>query len=239
MDKKLIVGNWKLNPITQTEAKKITARIKTTKEVNVVICPPHPFLALLKFPLIGAQDSFWNSKGPFTGQVSPATLKSLKIKYCIIGHSEKRNVGETDEQINEKLKELLVFGITPILCVGHGTTVEEDDLEVIEVIKEQLKKALKGVESEKVVVAYEPVWAISGGNPHATKRIATPEHVSRVALFIKTKFSPMGVLYGGSVNASNASQFLHLPQIDGALVGGASLVPGEFNAIVNIAKGVK
>ncbi len=237
--KNLIVGNWKLNPITQTEAKKIVARIKPTKEVDVVICPPHPFLAVIKFPLVGAQDCFWNSKGPFTGQVSPATLKSLKVKYCIVGHSERRNVGETDEQINEKIKELLVFGITPILCVGHGTTVEEDDLEVIEVIKEQLKKALKGIESEKVVVAYEPVWAISSGNPHATKRIATPEHVSRVALYIATKFKPMGVLYGGSVNAGNAEQFLQLPQINGALVGGASLIPSEFNAIVKIAKEVK
>lgn len=232
--KKILIANWKLNPITQTEAKKLASRIKLAKNVTVVICPPHPFLAVVNFPLKGAQDAFWHSKGPFTGQVSPATLKSLKIKYVIIGHSELRNVGETNEQIAAKVKEVLSFGITPVVCVGHGTTVTEDDLEVIDVLKEQLKIALHGVDNSKVIVAYEPVWALSTGKTSA-HHAATPQHIEKVALYVRTKFNPGAIIYGGSVNATDARDILSLRHIDGALIGGASLVSSEFNSIIQTA----
>jgi triosephosphate isomerase len=231
--KKLIVGNWKLNPILVKEALELASMIKISKKNTVVICPPSVFLGLIDFPLLGAQDCFWKNKGPFTGQVSPLTLKSLKVKYCIVGHSEKRAVGETDEQVKEKVRALLEAKIVPIVCVGFGTTVLQDDLEVVDVLKEQLSGSLGGLELKDVVVAYEPVWAISSGNPYATKKVATPEHAERIALYIKTKFKVAKVLYGGSVNGVNAKSFLEQPHLDGLLVGGASLIPEDFNKIIS------
>ncbi len=232
--KKLIIANWKLNPTTVKEAVKLVSLLKPTKKNIVVVCPPPIFLSQLSFPKLGAQDCFWEDRGHFTGQVSPLQLKSLKIKYCIVGHSEKRAAGDNDGQINFKIKACLRNGITPILCVGYGTTAEEDDMEVVDVLKSQLEADLVGTDNRKVVVAYEPVWAISSGDPYLSKKHPSPEHAERIALFIKTRFNIKTVIYGGSVNVFNAKGYLEQQNVDGLLVGGDSLIPNHFNQITNL-----
>lgn len=235
MAKKLIVGNWKLNPLTLKEVQGLYKKIKPVGSATVVICPPTVFLSSVDFTFLGAQDCFWKVKGAFTGQTSPLMLKSLGVSYCLVGHSERRQTGETDLQVHDKVEALLEAKIIPILCIGFGTTISQDDLEVIDVLKDQLSAALAGLDASKVVVAYEPVWAISSGNPYQTKQVATPEHAETIALFIKTKFGVTRVLYGGSVNGVNAGGFLAQPHIDGLLVGGASLLADDFNKIISIA----
>lgn len=225
---KLIIANWKLNPTTLKEAQKLAASIERTKKTTVVLCPSTIYLSEITYPNLGAQDCFWEAKGAFTGQISAAQLKDMKIKYCIIGHSERRAVGDTDVMINRKLLTLIEYGLTPILCVGFGTKVEQDDLEVADVLRIQLFADLKDVDASKIIVAYEPVWAIGTG------RNATPEHAEKIAIFIKSKYGVKKVLYGGSVNTANAKGFLDQPNIDGLLVGGASLIAKHFNQIINI-----
>lgn len=231
---KLIIANWKLNPTTIAEAKELASKIKKKSRNIVVLCPPAPFLGFVKYPLLGAQDVFWMPKGPYTGQVSPLTLKSLGVQYCIVGHSENRTVGETDEQINLKIKTLLQNKITPVLCIGFNTTVEEDDLEVIDILKDQVAKALKDVNAKKIVVAYEPVWAISSGKNFEDHKVPTPEHAEKIAMFLKNKFGVKHILYGGSVNPENAEGYLSQRSIDGLLIGGASLIPDDFNKIISL-----
>lgn len=226
--KKLVIGNWKLHPATLAAAKKLAAAISRKSKHVAVICPPPAFLAGVVFPRLGAQDCFWQPAGAFTGQVSPAQLKSLKVKYCLVGHSEKRELGETDEIVNAKARALLAAGITPVMCVGFGTKVEQDDLEVTDVLKTQLELGLAGIKPAEVIVAYEPVWAIGTG------RNATPEHAEKMAIFIKHKFGVGRVLYGGSVSPYNAKGFLDQQNIDGLLPGGASLIPKYFNQIINL-----
>jgi len=225
--KKLIIANWKLNPSTFKDAQVLAGSISVKAKNKVVLCPPTVFLASIDYPNLGAQDCFWQEKGAFTGQTSPVQLKDLGIKYCIIGHSEKRAVGESDEMVNAKTKALLGQNITPVVCVGFGTTVEQDDLEVTDVLKSQLDEDLAGVDASKIIVAYEPVWAIGTG------KNATPEHAEKISIFIKTKYGVPKVLYGGSVNAANAKGFLDQPNIGGLLVGGASLIAKDFNKIIN------
>lgn len=223
--RKLIIANWKLNPLTLASAQQLAASVGSSKH-EVVICPPSAFLAQIKVPILGAQDCFWKLKGPFTGETSPAQLKDLGVQYCIIGHSERRALGETDDMVAAKLQALLEQGITPVLCVGFGTTVGEDQLDVTEALRPQLDSALRDTDPNKVVVAYEPVWAIGTGKP------ATSEHAEQIALFIKTKYGIEKVLYGGSVNGVNAQEFLSQNHIDGLLVGSNSLIPDEFNKII-------
>lgn len=230
--KKLIIANWKLNPSSLKDARALAASIDRKSKHKVVLCPPTIYLSQIDYPNLGAQDCFWAEKGPHTGQTSPAQLKDLKIKYSIVGHSEKRETGDTDEMVNAKVKACLEHGITPILCVGFGTTVEQDDLEVTDVLKSQLDIDLVGVDASKVVVAYEPVWAISKGNPYAT-RAADAEHAEKMAIFIKTRYKPERVIYGASVNVNNAKGFLSQPNIDGLLPGGVSLIAKDFNQIIN------
>lgn len=223
--RKLIIANWKLNPLTLASAQQLAASVGSSKH-EVVICPPSAFLAQVKAPILGAQDCFWKLKGPFTGETSPAQLKDLGVRYCIIGHSERRALGETDDMVAAKLQALLDQGITPVLCVGFGTIVGEDQLDVTEALRPQLETALKDIDPAKVVVAYEPVWAIGTGKP------ATSAHAEQIALFIKTKYQITKVLYGGSVNGVNAKDFLSQDHIDGLLVGSNSLIPDEFNKII-------
>lgn len=231
--KKLVIGNWKLNPLSLAEAERLASRIDPTPVHETVICPPTLFIASVNYPVLGAQDCFWENKGVHTGETSPLALKKLGVKYCLVGHSERRNNGETELEIRKKIEALLSVKIVPVLCVGFGTTVEEDDLEVTDVLKGQLTSALKGLATSPVVVAYEPVWAISSGNSYGHK-VATPDHAEKIAMFIETKFSVKKVLYGGSVNSTNAKGFMEQPHIAGLLVGGASLLPGDFNKIINI-----
>ncbi len=226
--KKLIIANWKLNPTTLKEAQRLAGSISSKAKNTVVLCPPTIFLSQVGFKNLGAQDCFWQERGAFTGQTSALQLKSLKIKYCIVGHSEKRATGDTDEMVNAKVKSLLENKITPVMCVGFGTTVEQDDLEVVDILRHQLDIGLKGVDASKVIVAYEPVWAIGTG------KNASPEHAEKISLFVKTKYNASKVLYGGSVNLYNAKPFLDQPNIGGLLVGGESLIPSHFNQIINM-----
>ncbi len=223
---KLIVANWKLNPLTEREAISLSERIKQVSPYEVVLCPPLAFLNSVKYLHLGAQDVSPQIKGPYTGQVSASHLASLDVKYCIVGHSERRAMGERDDLINQKLQALVHYKITPILCVGYGTTVSQDELEVTDVLGSQLNQDLDGIDPKKIIVAYEPVWAIGSG------RAATPEHAEQIALYIQTKFGVKKVLYGGSVNSTNSEAFLSQHHIDGLLVGGASLLPDDFNKII-------
>lgn len=232
--KKLIIANWKLNPSTLKEAQALAALISVKAKNKVVLCPPTIYLSSINYPVLGAQDCFWADKGTYTGQVSAAQLEDLGIKYCIVGHSERREFGgDTDEIVNGKVKACLAHKITPVLCVGFGTTVEQDDLEVVDVLRGQLDVGLKGVDASEVVVAYEPVWAISKGNPYATKA-ADAEHAEKMAIFIKTRFKVEKVIYGASVNLNNAKGFLSQRNIDGILPGGVSLIAKDFNQIINL-----
>lgn len=224
--RKLIVGNWKLNPMTVHEAVALASKIDVSTTNDVVICPPLPFLESIEYPHVGAQNCSHHIKGAYTGEVSPAQLASMGVKYCIVGHSERRAMGETDELVNAKVQALLDYKVIPIICVGYGTTVKEDTLEVADVVGQQIAAALEDVDPRKVVVAYEPVWAIG------TKNAATPDHAEQIALYITTKHTVPKVLYGGSVNGTNAESFLEQPHISGLLIGGASLLPEDFNKII-------
>lgn len=224
---KLIAANWKLNPATFKEAQKLATSLNKVKpKSKVVLFPPFTYLADLKTKYdLGAQDIFWEESGAHTGEISASMAKQYGIKYVIIGHSERRENGETDEQINLKLKAALKNKLIPILCVGFGITKDEDDEQVMSDLQEQLKKDLQGVDPSKVIVAYEPVWAIGSGRP------ATPEHAEKVCMFIKIKYKVKSVLYGGSTNAVNAKDFLQ-KHIDGLLVGGASLKTEQFSKMI-------
>lgn len=227
--KKLIIANWKLNPTSLKDAQKLAASVSIKAKNKVVLCPPTVYLSAIGYPTVGAQDCFWQDKGAYTGQTSPAQLKDLGIKYCIIGHSERREFGgDSDEIVNAKAKVCLSVKITPVICVGYGTTVENDDLEVVDILRHQLDVGLKGLNTEKIIVAYEPVWAIGSGET------PTPEHAEKISLFIKSKYGIKKVLYGGSVNILTAPGLLKERNIDGFLVGGASLKAKEFNEIINL-----
>ena len=239
---KLLIANWKSNPADVKSAIKLA---KAIDGKNVVIVPPAPFLEsvgeVIKKSLLGAQNVFW-ADGPYTGEISAADLKIMKVKYVIIGHSERRkNLMETDEMINLKVKATLKAGLKAVLCVGEPLKVRRAGIaSAKKFIKKQLAADLKSLQTKNyklktnLIVAYEPIWAIStakGGKPD------TPEDAVIMIKFIKevlySKFHILNprVLYGGSVNAKNAKGFLGQKDIDGALVGGASLKPIEFNKI--------
>lgn len=234
--KKLIVANWKLNPVTLREALRL-ARAEDKK--GTVIAPPFPFLVAvggaLRRATLGAQDAFWVPRGAYTGEVSPRQLKALRARYVILGHSERRAQGETDRMVSKKVKAVLKEGLTPVLCVGEPWNVRKRGLAAAKrYVARQLRAALKGVPARRVIVAYEPVWAIGTG------KADSPAQASEMAGFIK-KLSTMSygssvkVLYGGSVTPANAGSFFCEPAIDGALVGGASLRPRSFTKIISAA----
>jgi len=209
MNKPLIIANWKCNPASLQEAKKLFNSVKKgigrIKKAEVVICPPFIFIPSLKAN--GAQDSFWENEGPFTGEISPTMLKKSGVEYVILGHSERRKyLKETDEMINKKVKAVLSAGLKPVLCIAELT---------------QLKKSLKGI-SEKVIIAYEPIFAIGTGKP------CSIEKAGKMRKMINQKM----VLYGGSVNSENAQDYIKKAGFQGLLVGSASLKADEFIKIV-------
>jgi triosephosphate isomerase len=257
---KLIVANWKMNPLNLTEARKLFNSIKNwvkkhsnfLKNIRIIICPPfvylEPLLRLLKLRTynlklrLGAQDLFWEEKGAFTGEISPRMLKNLGVEYVIVGHSERRKIlGETDEMINKKLRAAIKAKLKPILCIGEKR--REGGSRKYEEIRNQLKKALKEIPNSffrppnSLIIAYEPVWAIGTGNP------CQPEDAKEILIFLK-KFTgslshsltqPL-ILYGGSVNSKIAKDYIEVG-FDGLLVGGASLGSKEFIKIIkSIAK---
>ncbi len=249
-NKKIIVANWKMNPISFQEAQKILKNtiksVKISKKSEVVFCVPFVWLEkigrLLKNKQgysLGAQDAFWESEsGAFTGEISPIMLKNLGVQYVILGHSERRRwLKESNEMINKKVKSSLEAGLKVVLCVGEW---DRQDANYVDFVIDQLKSAIEGLsvrDLNNLVVAYEPVWAIGSGLSD------TPDNAMSMAILIKktisNKFSKkrpikVKVLYGGSVNHENAHKFLKQESIDGALVGRASLDPKSFAEIVEL-----
>jgi len=246
-----IAGNWKMNT-TVAQASTLVAemreRLDRVEGVEKVLCPPFISLATIGELLrgtsikLGAQNMYFEEKGAYTGEVSPLMLSQL-CEFVILGHSERRQYfAETDELINKKVGAALKIGLTPILCVGEKLE-EKEAGETAEVVARQVRGALEGIESPQgLVIAYEPIWAIGTG-----KAATPPESNDTIGLLRRTVAQLYGeefaqgvrILYGGSVTASNIAGFMEQPEIDGALVGGASLKAEEFSSIVEQSTAIK
>ena len=247
MARKLIAGNWKMYK-TPAEAKdyceRLVGLVADVADRDIALLAPFVDLFVLKEALdgtnvaYGAQNLFWESEGAYTGEVSAPMLVALGCKYVIVGHSERRRYfGETNESCNRKIKAALEAGLVPIYCIGE-TLEERESGKMFDVLKEQLAFGLEGFEPselENLVIAYEPVWAIGTG------KTATPEEAEKAHEFVRFTIARefgsdlanhIRILYGGSVKPENAADLLVMPDIDGALVGGASLDPGKFAKIV-------
>lgn len=249
--KPLIIGNWKMN-LNLEEARRLILDIRLAvaniKNVDIVVCPSFLHLKMVRFQLpsnisLGAQNCFWEKSGQFTGEVSPYQLKDISCKFVILGHSERRrHLKEGDVMIASKLEAALLAGLIPILCVGE--TKEERERNFTESkIEEQAKVALEDMSREqvkRVVIAYEPIWAIGTGNPCHSSDAETVASFIRKILeekYGRETSEAVRILYGGSVDALNIFTFVEKPNIDGALVGGASLKADEFiNIIKNTTK---
>lgn len=240
--KTLVVANWKLNPQKLAEARVLGSRVEqgllgmNREGMEVVLCPPFVFLPALKmlahFAKLGAQNISHEGKGAFTGEVSADQLKEFGVEYVIVGHSERRTLGEDDKAINKKIKVCLEKKLQPILCVGYGTKKSQRISEIKKIISRQLKKDLSGLgrDVSKVAVVYEPVWAISRGL--GTGKAVTPEHGKEIIDYVRSKGEFKKVIYGGSLDGNNSGAFAKAG-IEGGLVGGASLDAEEFLKIVN------
>ncbi len=246
----LVAGNWKMH-LTVAEARELvfamSRSLNEVRGVEKVLCPPFTALlavaALLKGTDIGlgAQNMHWEEQGAFTGEIAPGMVKEF-CEYVILGHSERRKYfGETDETVNRKVHAAQAHDLTPIVCVGE-TLKENEAGRTAEVVSRQVREGLKGLDAAfaaRVVVAYEPVWAIGTGRaatgPDANRVVAEVIRPTLAEMFGEETARAVRVLYGGSVKAGNAAEFFTQPQIDGALVGGASLKPEEFVQIVRIA----
>jgi triosephosphate isomerase (TIM) len=244
----LVAGNWKMNK-TVAEARDLvstmSAKLREIAAVEKVLCPPFLAIPALAEMLgssgigLGAQNLHWEEKGAFTGEVAPNMVKEF-CQYVIIGHSERRTYfGETDESVNRKLHAAMKAGLVPIVCVGE--TLEQYEAgSTSEVVRRQIRVGLAGVDApSKIVVAYEPIWAIGTGKASSGENANfVHQQVIRPALselFGAAQADAIRILYGGSVTAANAAEFFVYPDIDGALVGGASLKPDEFVAITKAA----
>ncbi len=255
--KLLIVANWKMNPQTLREAKQlfdlVKKGVKNIKKAEVVICPPYTQFSI--FPpkadqpeagnsqfsnniKLGAQDVFREKEGAYTGEISPLMLKDAGCQYVIVGHSERRKYfEETNETINKKLKAVLEEKLNPILCIGE-TQQQRDKGETDQILKKQIKTALKKVSSSKfskITIAYEPIWAIGTGEP------CDVEEAQKIGLLIRKIISGiynrpvsknLRILYGGSVDSKNAAGYIKEAGLQGLLIGGASLKAKEFVKIV-------
>jgi triosephosphate isomerase (TIM) len=249
-----IAGNWKMNPATAQAAVALAEEVKAgvgqEADVRVAVCPPSVFLHAIDTVLegspigLGAQNMHWKPDGAYTGEVSAAMLQDAGCTHVILGHSERRHgLDETDAQVNAKLHAALAAGLLPIVCIGE-TRQEREANQTEDVVGGQLTGSLAGLTAEQlagVVLAYEPVWAIGTG------LTATPEQAQAVHEFIRTWLANshgeaiaarVVVQYGGSVKPDNAAELLAAPDIDGSLVGGASLKAGDFLGIIKAAQDV-
>lgn len=237
---KLVVANWKMNPGSAEEAMGIASRVEhgllgiNRSAIESVICPPSVFLPAVRlslhFAALGAQNlsGAGAEQGAFTGEVSAKMLKEFGASYAIVGHSERRAMGENDALINQKIRNALKYKLVPILCVGFGAAKGAAAATVKRIVKTQLIRGLKGVKPNQgnLAVAYEPVWAIGTGQP------ATPGHAAAILEFVRAILPNARLLYGGSLNGKTAPGFAAQKAIDGGLVGGASLDAQEFLKIV-------
>ncbi len=244
MKNKIIAGNWKMNMLPNEAIEfvsTLTPLVKDTKN-EVIICVPFTdlFYTLLTVQEtnihVGAQNMHWEKTGAYTGEVSAEMLKSINTEYVIIGHSERRQYfAETDETVNKKVKAALLNNLKPIVCVGE-TLEQKENGKTIEIITNQIAKALEGLTRSNlsnIIVAYEPIWAIGTG------KTATAEDAEDSIKAIRDKIEQLfgtgdvAILYGGSVKPENAKELFNMPDIDGGLVGGASLNADIFSKIVN------
>ena len=247
MRKPIIAGNWKMNKTPEEAKELVTALVPLVKDAkcDVVICPPFVDLCAVK-PIIagtnihlGVQNIHWAEKGAFTGEISADMLKAHGVEYAIVGHSERRQYfGETDATVNQRAKAAIAAGITPILCVGESLEQRESGV-TNAVVSGQTKAALDGIEAkdvETLVIAYEPIGAIGTGKT-ATKEDANATiAVIRGAIaevYGKDVAEKVRIQYGGSMNPKNASELMSMPEIDGGLIGGASLKAEDFSKVVN------
>ena len=250
MRRKVIAGNWKMNMLPGEAIEfinELTPLVKDT-ENEVILCVPYTdlFYALLTAQntniKIGAQNMHFEESGAYTGEVSGKMLKSINVEYVIIGHSERREYfNETDETVNKKIKAAFKYGLKPIVCVGE-TLEQREAGKAAEIITKQTELALEGLSNEQVentIIAYEPIWAIGTG------KTATSEDANNAIKEIRNKISEIYgeetsskviIQYGGSVKSSNAKELFNMSDIDGGLVGGASLKAEEFSKIVNYDK---
>ncbi|MBY0376510.1 triose-phosphate isomerase [Patescibacteria group bacterium] len=255
--KNIIIGNWKMNPRTAKDAEKLWSEVQKglspLKKTEIVICAPFIYLEKLKKTqgkstkiYLGAQDAYAGDVGAFTGEISSEMLSNIGAKYVILGHSERRTLGETNIDINKKLKGVISSGLIPILCVGE--TEREDTHEYFNLVKNQLKECLVGISKNlitKIIIAYEPVWALSST---VGRRDATPHDANEMSIFIRKVLSDIStpavasdvrIIYGGSVSEKDATDFLTHGGVTGLLAGKASLDAKKFLAIINIAESLK
>lgn len=251
MRRKIIAGNWKMN-YTLTEAINFVNILKDNilkvDNIDVGICPTTICLSDIKKMVkdtdikVGAQNVYYEDKGAYTGEISAGMLKDIDIDYCIIGHSERRQYfAETDEGVNLKAKKLIEHNITPIICVGE-TLSEREQNSHFDLIKAQIIKALKDIneiDAKNIVIAYEPIWAIGTGVT------ATSSQAEEMCKYIRDVISEIynenvaeniRIQYGGSVNISNIDELMSMPNIDGTLIGGASLKPEFIDIIKSVEK---
>lgn len=250
MRKPIIAGNWKMHKgIEETrQLLKELKDIEMSPEIEVVVCPPFTSLSEAAELLVGtaiglgAQNMHWERSGAYTGEISPCMLKEIGCKYVIIGHSERRQYfGETDEMVNFKVKSAFNHDLIPIVCVGENLEQRKNG-ETKSLVTNQVKKALEGLtekQVERIVIAYEPIWAIGTGV--SAKGEDANEVIKLIRDIIADDFGKdisqkVRIQYGGSVKPGNIKEFMEQPEIDGALVGGASLKAVDFGAIVNYKK---
>jgi len=260
MSKKIIIGNWKMNPSSLMQAedlfKSIQKNIFSKIKTDIIICPPNIYLPSfaktlagkekLKKIFLGAQNVSYEEKGAYTGEISVEMLKDIGVKYVIIGHSERRSPptggGENNSDINKKIKMVLSFNLIPILCIGEKE--RDKSHEYLNFIKKQIEECLKNVAKSfisKIIIAYEPIWAIG----KASVREASPEEFREMSIFIRKILSDkfgaksikkIKIIYGGSVNSRNVSDFLKEGGADGFLVGRNSLDPKKFGEIIEVCE---
>jgi len=251
MRKPMIAGNWKMNK-TLSEAvdfvRQLKALVADVRDIEIIVAPPFTALHAISREIEGstielaAQDVFWEASGAYTGEISPIMLKDVGCRYVIIGHSERRQYfGETNESVQKKIKASLAMGLHPIICVGEALE-EREAGRTFDMVKNQVIQCLEGFspdEMKRMSVAYEPIWAIGTG------KTATPQQAEEVHAFIREQLGQITnrqvseevrIQYGGSVNPDNISDLMVQPDIDGALVGGASLKAESFSRIVKFEK---
>ena len=242
----IIAGNWKMNN-TIEEGLQLVEGIKAqdlNKDVEAVLCVPFTDIVAVKEATkdtdikVGAQNMHWEDRGAFTGEISPLMLKELEVDYVILGHSERRQFfNESDDTVNKKIKAALLYGIKPIICVGESLEERESNQEK-EIVKNQIIKGFKDIEKkdlENIVIAYEPIWAIGTG------KTASADDANDMILFIRETIGELydeakdiiRIQYGGSVKPDNVSELMGKSDIDGALVGGASLKADDFVKLIN------
>jgi triosephosphate isomerase len=252
MRKPFVAGNWKMNK-TVEQASLLVADLlpglQAIQKIERVLCPPFPSLMVISQMIagtdigLGAQNMHWEESGAFTGEVAPAMVKEF-CDYVIVGHSERRQFfAETDQTVNAKVKVALKMGLTPIVCVGE-TITENEAGRTAEIVQREVLEGLKDLSSEdavKLVIAYEPIWAIGTGKAATSQQaediIGKIVRGSLADRFGSESAEQIRILYGGSVKGSNAAEFFGMPDIDGALVGGASLKADEFIQICQAAQG--